>query len=643
MIVQPGEDLAGYRIERIVGVGGMGIVYQATQLSLERTVALKVLSGELAEDVQFRERFRREARLAAQLDHPNIVPVFEAGEAGGVLYIAMRFVDGTTLSQRLAGGMSPRQAIDVLRPIASALDTAHDAGLVHRDVKPANILISAAGHPYLADFGIAKGSALTGLTRTRGFVGSTHYAAPEQIEGLEATRATDVYALAGLLFHCLTGRPPYERDTESSLLKAHLEDPAPSFREQGYDVPVALDDALATGLAKRPGDRFATGGELIDAVERALGALPEGAIDERLPSRVRDATDGAPVAAGSVAHATATDSDPSRILVPATAGLTVADPLRPHAATPAPAAGRRFWDRPHARRIVGAALALGASVAAIAGFLAIGPGSDERTLEAGPLKLAYGAPWRPAKTRIAGLRLEDGATLRATGAVLAAGTVAEPGTGAAPTPAALRRRWRDAPQPRLVRLGDGVEAYAFRARLKPHGAQVAYLIPTKRGYAAIACETPRRAATEALASCEDVAATARLTSGVTIAAGPDPELAARLDRTLRRLAVARRRHLSALSRGSAKLRARAADALANAHRTAARELRHDPAAPWDRQRVARVTAGTVAVARSLERLAAAGLRGDRRGYERARRGSSRADRRLRAAVGGLRGGGYRLD
>ncbi len=184
VVLQPGAEVASYRIESIVGRGGMGIVYLAIQQRLGRRVALKVLAPELAEDDEFRERFMRESEVAASLEHPNVLPVYDAGEASGVLYLAMRYVDGQDLHAFLLQEvtLSPQRTVEVMSQVAGALDAAHRAGLVHRDVKPANILLAGDGHVYLSDFGIAKRIATTGLTRTGSFLGSVDYCAPEQIE-----------------------------------------------------------------------------------------------------------------------------------------------------------------------------------------------------------------------------------------------------------------------------------------------------------------------------------------------------------------------------------------------------------------------------------------------------------------------------
>jgi tRNA A-37 threonylcarbamoyl transferase component Bud32 len=273
-----GTELASYRIEAFLGRGGMSVVYLAEDLALGRKVALKLMAHELAEDRRFRERFRRESRLAASLDHPNVIPIYEAGEAEGLLYIAMRYVEGTDLRSLLAreGPLESQRALALLAQVAEALDAAHRRGLVHRDVKPSNVLLAGAGereHVYLADFGLTKTAAGAdeGLESVR-LSGSPDYVAPEQItEGICGT-AADIYSLGCVLFQCLTGQVPYPRRNEFAVLWAHVDEPPPRATELRPALPHELDTVVARALAKTPDERYATGRELVDAA-RVL--LPE--------------------------------------------------------------------------------------------------------------------------------------------------------------------------------------------------------------------------------------------------------------------------------------------------------------------------------------------------------------------------------
>jgi serine/threonine protein kinase len=272
-----GDTLAGYRIDDIIGVGGMAIVYRAEQVSLGRHVALKVLSPQLSSDEVFRERFRREGKHAAALHHPNVVTIFDSGEADGKLFLAMLLVEGSTLAERMASrSLSADETVSLLTPIGSALDAAHAMGLVHRDVKPQNVLLDDRGHPYLADFGIAKaGSATAGLTATGGFVGSLNYAAPEQIRGDAATAAADIYALTAVLFQCLTGQVPYPRDTDASVMYAHLHDVPPSLPGASPEA-AELTRIVARGMAKEPPERYSHAGQLIHDAAALVARMPPG-------------------------------------------------------------------------------------------------------------------------------------------------------------------------------------------------------------------------------------------------------------------------------------------------------------------------------------------------------------------------------
>ena len=224
-----GTQLAGYRIDGVVGRGGMGVVYRATELALDRPVALKLIAPELADDRSFRERFLRESRLAASLDHPGILPVYAAGEAGGgELYLATRYVDGSDLRAVLQeeGTLPPGRALALVGQVAEALDAAHRRGLVHRDVKPGNILVDASDHCYLCDFGLTKLLADGGTTGSGVLAGSLDYLAPEQIRRGEVDGRTDGYALGCVLYECLSGAPPFRRENEAQTLWAHMQEAA---------------------------------------------------------------------------------------------------------------------------------------------------------------------------------------------------------------------------------------------------------------------------------------------------------------------------------------------------------------------------------------------------------------------------------
>jgi serine/threonine protein kinase len=273
--------IAGYRPEQRIGVGGMAMVFRARDERLGRLVALKILTPELAADNQFRQRFIRESQTAAAVDHPNIIPVFEAGEADGVLFLAMRYVPGGDVRSLLsrAGPLPPAHVAAIISPVASALDAAHAAGLVHRDVKPANILVDTQpgrpDHVYLADFGLSKGrmTSVT-MTNTGQSMGTPAYMAPEQIEGRTVDGRTDQYSLACAAFELLAGEPPFPRDQDMAVIYAHLSAPPSALTSRRPGLPTAVDNVLARALAKAPDHRYASCREFAEDLRRALGFAP---------------------------------------------------------------------------------------------------------------------------------------------------------------------------------------------------------------------------------------------------------------------------------------------------------------------------------------------------------------------------------
>src|SRR5437763_6123862 len=321
-----GTEVAGFRIESVLGRGGMSVVYVAEQMRLGRKVALKVLTTELAWDEQFRERFVRESHIAAAIDHPNIIPIYDAGEADGLLYIAMRFVQGPDLKEILKrGNFGVGRTIFLIEQLASALDTAHAHALVHRDVKPGNILVEeSTDHTYLTDFGDAKQTTARGLTSTGHFLGTVEYAAPEQIEGGPVDARTDVYALGCVLYECLTSSPPYAHGTEHAVLHAHLVDPPPSVTRLRPALPQAFDGVIATAMAKVPDERFASCGELAPAARNAASGAARR-VDGRRSGR---------------ADTVASTPGPAPAAAPAAGSDGASDAAAAIPAPPAPAAQR---------------------------------------------------------------------------------------------------------------------------------------------------------------------------------------------------------------------------------------------------------------------------------------------------------------
>ncbi|OCB07351.1 serine/threonine-protein kinase PknH/PknJ [Mycobacterium intracellulare] len=267
-----GSMFGPYHLKRLLGRGGMGEVYEAEHTVKEWTVAVKLLSESFSRDPVFRERMKREARTAGRLQEPHVVPVHDYGEIDGQIFLEMRLVEGTDLDSVLKrfGPLTPPRAVAVITQIASALDAAHAAGVMHRDVKPQNILVTADDFAYLVDFGIASATTDEKLTQLGTAVGTWKYMAPERFSDAEVTYRADIYALACVLFECLTGAPPYRADSAGMLVSAHMMDPIPAPSQRRPDIPKAFDAVIARGMAKRPEDRYASAGDLALAAKQAL-------------------------------------------------------------------------------------------------------------------------------------------------------------------------------------------------------------------------------------------------------------------------------------------------------------------------------------------------------------------------------------
>ena len=360
LAVAPGTMIAGYRIESLLGRGGMGVVYRARQLDLDRIVALKLIAPELVDDDGVRARFIREARAAAAIDHPNVIPVHAAGEQDGVAYLAMRFVAGQdvrTLVRHSADGLGLDQAAELLAAAAAGLDAIHRAGFVHRDVKPSNLLVDASGHLYVTDFGLAKQVLSRSATSgTGGWVGTLDYVAPEQIRGGHIDARADVYALGGVLHFLLTGRVPFEREGDEAKLWAQLSEPPPAPSQWRSSVPPVFDAVVARAMDKRPEGRYPSAGDLGRAALAAVtGAAPSA--PERMVARGAAAPQGAQSEPGIAADASTV-----------TSVTTVS--------------GRRRWP------LVGGLVL----VAAVAGAVALRPGSGPSAVPPSPTPTSSPVP-----------------------------------------------------------------------------------------------------------------------------------------------------------------------------------------------------------------------------------------------------------
>ena len=348
-----GSQVAGYRLEEQIGRGGMAVVFRARDSRLGRRVALKILAPELARDDAFRQRFIRESRAAAAVDHPHIIPVFEAGESEGVLFIAMRYVVGRDVRSLLdaTGPLPPGRAITIVTQVSSALDAAHSFGLVHRDVKPGNMLLDSVGgsgqpdHIYLSDFGLSKQSlSASGLTGTGQFLGTLDYVAPEQIEGKLVDGRADQYALAGAAYEMLGGAPPFRRDEGLAILWAQISATPPPVTSLRPELPEAVNGVLLKALAKAPADRYDSCLEFAAALRAACGIRPDPASDPGTqPGQVRQRTELAMPITPPVSPAPGTPQ-------PAGAGARPPPPARPASCRPRSAGTARRQARPRQAR-----------------------------------------------------------------------------------------------------------------------------------------------------------------------------------------------------------------------------------------------------------------------------------------------------
>ena len=645
-LLASGTIVSGYRVDGVLGEGGMGIVYRATQLSLNRTVALKVLAVELSADETFRERFRREGLLQAAIDHPHIVTVYEAGETDDGLFLAMRLVRGPTLKEEILGGrLTPDRAVRILSAVADALDSAHEVGLIHRDVKPQNILVGKRDHAYLADFGLTKvPDESVPLTGTGQFVGTIDYISPEQLRGEGASHRSDVYALAGVLYECLGGSVPYPRPTEAAVLFAHISDPPPTLRESRPDLPEELDELIKRGMAKDPDERFASAGELMRSVAGILGTptaeSPPGPVvtDDGQATRPAAAAPGDPTVARhamTAAAGTAPTAAAADRTVRAGGGAVAAPPTA----------------RPSSRAL----LAAGAGalvVAAIAGFVVGGSGSESEggtdfanSASAGNLEVSFPADWeRASKTpRLPGVRFSDPMTLAPQGEAGQTLTTGMTTTaGATLLPRGLLRRLPDEPKGEPVKLGD-LEAYRY-ADLRPRGVDdelTIYVVPTTGDVALAACRSAPAAAADFVPDCEQIAATMELSGVEPLPLGPSESFAGDLSNALEPLN-------NAIASDGEKLReantpeaqAAAARSLSKAYGAAATSLSDAEPGPAER-------ATTVVIVDSMRKLQAeyasladAADAGDSAAYDEASSAIDAAQKRLERSLNELSELGY---
>lgn len=364
-----GAQIAGYRLEQRIGQGGMAVVFRAHDVQLGRTVALKILAPALAGDAEFQRRFTSESRAAAAIDDPHIVPVFTAGEADGVLFIAMRYVAGGDAQSLLnrEGPLRPDRVAAIISPVASALDAAHRAGLVHRDVKPSNMLMDVLpgrpDHVYLSDFGISKvATSASGTTTTGTIMGTLGYMSPEQIRGQPVDGRADQYSLACSAFELLAGAVPFQRDEPTAEMYGHLSESPPQLTSRRPGLPPAVDGVLSKALAKAPGDRYPSCGQFADALRGAFGFQPYRSGPAVMPVRT-DPPAGEGAATLNSAPRTV-DAPPTKTSIPAaTDTITAADQFQVRG-------GSGQAQPPRRRRLIVVAAVIIAAAGLAAGLLA---------------------------------------------------------------------------------------------------------------------------------------------------------------------------------------------------------------------------------------------------------------------------------
>ena len=661
-----GTILAGYRLDDVLGKGGMGVVYEATQLSLNRTVALKVLAPHLSDDEAFRQRFRREGQIQAAIDHPNIVTVHEAGETEHGLFIVMRLVRGATLKDLIVGReLDAARSLRILRQVADALDAAHEAGLIHRDVKPQNVLVAGKDHAYLADFGLTKAMGDTGLTRTGQFVGTVHYMAPEQIQGDTATGQSDVYALTAVLYECLTEVVPYPRDSDVAVLYAHMSEPPPKVSDQRPDLPEALDAVIAKGMAKEPGERFTTAGALMEAAERAFNQpvradpaapAPIEALEETV---IADGETAAAPAAGASTVAAASPTVDARGVptvlagaaptvdapgVPAVPPRTPPAGAAPHHPSVAPRANRSPW-------VIAAVVAVVA--VAVVGLLVGRSGSGGGSVAgadvaaAGPLRLSLPKEWSRSATpaTIPGLTFEHQIAAAPAhpvdGEALVAGQVAAGGRLLLPT-SFVRLLPAKPSSGDAVKLGD-LQAYRYSG-LAPTGLRervTLYTVPASAGVATVACLSGPRTPSSFHAQCERVAGSLELPSGKHYTLGPSTPYASTLGVTILTLnASVESGQATLLAAGSPPAQASAAASLSGAFGRAAARLGKLELSPEDKGANAALVAALRSSSGHYSALAVAARRGDRPAYGRAETAIRSDQQATQRALAGLQLLGY---
>ena len=631
-----GDTLAGYRIEDVLGHGGMGIVYRATQLSLERTVALKVVASHLSEDPVFRDRFRREGRIQAGLEHPNIITIYEAGESDEGLFIAMRLVDGPNLKELLlAGQLSPQRSIAILRQVADALDAAHESGLVHRDIKPQNILVGPRDHAYLADFGLTKPPGQRSLTQSGQFLGSLDYISPEQIKGQQADARSDVYSFGAVTYECLTGTAPYPRDTEAAILYAHLADPPPAPSHANPALPAAIDASIERALAKEPVERPSSATEFLAELEHAAaGRLPNVA-----PPVV---VAPPPVAEHSTFDVIRAESEARPLSSETVLDKRELAPARP--VTKQPVARRSL---PPLLLPVAAVVVIALSGAGFAVGKASTPGanSHQQTLKTAEFSLAVPPGWERAPAPASKYGMTFSAPLLVTNASsggnasLIAGWVTSSNASLIPSTESSYALTVDPRHPKAAAIAKA-SALAYRGRDRN---LIAFFLPTTGRTLAVVCENPIKTS-GSLDECESIASTIELVRAQAVPLQASKDYARSIQRAFRQLVDARTSQLKRMQVATnARAQAAAALAIAGAYTTAGHRLESSTASDPSVERInSRLVASLRQVSSRYTELAVAAKRSSSGEYASAARRATVGEKNIASLLDSLRSIGYRV-
>ena len=644
--------IAGHRLEEVIGQGGMGIVYRATHLGLDREVALKIISPALAHETNFRERFKRESRIAASLRHPHIVTIYDAGEDGELLYITMEYVVGEDLAEILCATprLSPDFAVDMTGQVAAALAAAHRRGLVHRDVKPANILVQRGdeerAHAYLTDFGLTRHASSVGdLTGTGQWVGTLNYVAPEQLQTGDVDGRADIYSLGCVLFQTLTGTVPFDRHNDLAKLWAHVHDEPPRPSDLAPDIPKGLDEVVLTALRKDREDRYPTAEDFADASRKALRGTPPPPPPKAPAPKTKIATKQ-PRPKSPEPHEPTEDAEG-----PEGAERSPRPPRGSEEPTPVMAkSGVEESKAPHTRRLLVAAGAL-AFLALVVGFL-IAPSDEveaQDQVSEGNLAVMEPMGWErdvSGGRPIEGLELDDVIAFdyppSMGRSIMRAGAVSDPGSALDPIPPALAKRIKGDPKPKTVDLGEGIEGILYSGQTRSGERVEMLMIPTADGYRAIACEAKSADYAAIAADCEATMASAAIVKTDPVVAGPDERVASGLAGALQQLGRAQEESAAGLSAGNPKKQADAAGKLSGAYADAADAIDGlDPPAA-DAGAVADLSKAFSASSDAFARLADAARDEDTSAFEDAQADVDEASRDAAEAIDALENNGYEL-